>query len=820
MRRILHLSFVLILSFALAACDSAEDRAEAHYQKALELMEAGDPDRAIVELRNALQNVPTLTKARHALAQIYLDETNSPQQAFAEYLRIVEQEPNDTEARIILAEQAFFLANWEEMSRHGEAARTLAADDPRVVALGAALDYRNAVEQDDDAARLQALTVAREAFDPSNPNRILREILMDDDIRSQKFSDALAKLDELIDAHPNELRYHRQRLQLLIALGDSDEIETQLLDMIDRFPEMEEHHQTLIRFYLSRDELDKAEDFLRRLVAEAGDDDVAARGNLIRFLSELRGTEAARAEIEIAIAESSDPTPFKILGAGLNFASGQQEEAIATLEATLEEAGPEDDTSDVQVALASMLLANGNEVGARALVETVLEKHPTNSNALRMNADWLISSDRVDEAIAALRTALDNDPEDVAALNLMADAYTRSGRPNLSRDFLSLAVEASGNAPAETVRYAQRLITEERYLPAEDVLLPALRIAPNNMDLLQTAGRLYLAMEDRGRVQQVIDTLNRLETEQATRLASQLEAELLNRTAGTEEALAYLEQLAANAQGDMSAQALLLQARLTAGDNEGAIAVADAMLAEAPQNPNLRVMYANTLAATGALEEALEVFVALKSEFPNEPSLSIDISRLQSRLGRSEEARATIDEALANDPSEARLLWAKASYLESDGDIEGAIAIYEDLYQRDSDSIIVANNLASLLGTYRTDDESLEQAWTIARRFSDSALPAVQDTYGWIAHRRGDSEDALPHLESAANALSDDAIVQFHYAEALYATGQVQEALDRYRVVTALAGLGDTRDQIQKAQSQIAALEAELAGGEDATTDN
>ncbi|WP_282130219.1 hypothetical protein, partial [Roseobacter litoralis] len=71
------------------------------------------------------------------------------------------------------------------------------------------------------------------------------------------------------------------------------------------------------------------------------------------------------------------------------------------------------------------------------------------------------------------------------------------------------------------------------------------------------------------------------------------------------------------------------------------------------------------------------------------------------------------------------LLWASASYKERAGDIDGAIDIYESLYARDSSSVIVANNLASMLTTYRTDEASLDRAWAVARRFRDTEIPAL-----------------------------------------------------------------------------------------------
>ena len=127
-------------------------------------------------------------------------------------------------------------------------------------------------------------------------------------------------------------------------------------------------------------------------------------------------------------------------------------------------------------------------------------------------------------------------------------------------------------------------------------------------------------------------------------------------------------------------------------------------------------------------------------------------------------------------------MWIKAGEYERAENFDGAIKIYEDLYEIDSNSMIVANNLASLITTYRDDVESLERAFTIARRLRETDIPAFQDTYGWIEYRRGNFEDALEYLEPAAAGLPKDPLAQFHlgmtYA-ALKNTIKAREVLTR-----------------------------------------
>ena len=162
-------------------------------------------------------------------------------------------------------------------------------------------------------------------------------------------------------------------------------------------------------------------------------------------------------------------------------------------------------------------------------------------------------------------------------------------------------------------------------------------------------------------------------------------------------------------------------------------------------------------------------------------------------------------------PDAPDLLWAKASYLERDGDIAGAIAIYEGLYARNSGSAIVANNLASLLVTYRDDPQSLDRAEVIGRRLKGTDVPAFQDTYGYIQFRRGNLTEALAYLEPSAAGLPNDPLAQFHLGEVYAALDRPSDALAQMRRALDLAGpLGDA-DLRAKLTAQIAAIESATA---------
>jgi tetratricopeptide (TPR) repeat protein len=803
---------------ALAACQSSEERAEEHYENALRLVEEGDLDRAAVEFRNVLEQDPQHRDARTGLARM-MRENGDVQRAYQQYLRVAETFPDDAEARIALAEMAIAIQNWEEARRHGERAIELAPEAPGIDVIALNLAYADAIEAEDDTARRQVADQIAVLLEDDPDNQLLRPILIDSALRDEEFGTSLDQIDAAIAQDPDNRRLHDTRLAVLAQLGEADALEEQLRDMITRFPEDTELAGTLLRFFVARGQVDEARAFLRETAETSPDADQRADAwtALVRLALQQDGPEAALGQIDEAIDALNDPVEaatFRALAAGIRFDQGDRSGAIAAMEALLERELPVDLSGQISVALARMLMPDGNQVGARALIEEVLAADATQVDALKMKAAWLIEEDNPSEAIALLRSALDGSPNDVEALTLSAQAYARSGDRNLVREFLALAVEASNSEPEVSIRYANLLASEERFLAAEEVLITALRLAPGNRDLLATLGELYIAMEDWPRTQQVEDTLRRQETPQAERIAAGLQASRLAAQGNMDDAISFLEDLAEQGGGqDLAAEIAVVRARLGNGDEEGALTYLDNIIAANPDNFTLQFVQATVWSAVGMFPEAAERYRSLIEQRPDVEQLWIGLIRALFAQGEIEAAEAALSEGLDALPQGLNLLWAQASFREQQGNYEGAIELYEIMYERAPNQPVIANNLASLISTYREDAESLERAYAIARRLRGSDFAPFQDTYGWIAYRQGEYDEALDHLEPAAAVLVDDPLVQFHLGMAYAAVGRNEEAVAQLERALEVAGPEDTRAQFDTARAEIARLEGVMQGG-------
>jgi tetratricopeptide (TPR) repeat protein len=813
---------VVAISLALAACQSSEERAEEHYQNALRLIEEGDFDRASVEFRNVFENDGQHREARIRFAEM-LRETGDLRRAYSQYLRVAEQYPDDAQTRVALAEMAIASQNWQEARRHGERAVELVPDDPAVPIIALNLAYTDAVEQEDETARRQVADEAAALLEARPDNLLLRTVLLDSALRDGALDRALTEIDAALELTPDDRRLHDARLAVLAQLERAEEVETQLRDMIARFPQDPELSGTLLRFLVARGEQDKARDFLREVAetSENPEERLDAQTALVQLALQQEGPEAALAQLETILDDIEDPAEaatFRALRAGIRFDQGERDAAITEMEAALaNEELPVDVSVRLQVALARMLMATGNQVGARALVEEALAADAGNVDALKMKAAWLIEEDDTRQAISLLRTALENSPDDVEALTLTAQAHARNGDRDIAMQFLSLAVEASNSAPGVSIRYADLLASEERYLAAEEVLIDALRLVPGNLQILSALGDLYIEMEDWARAQQVEETLRRQDNETASRIAAGLQASRLAGQGNMEDAVELLENLADEAGGqDIAAEIAVVRARLASGNVEGAVSYLDDALSRNPDNFTLRFVRATVLAGVRRHAEAIEAYRALIDEQPQVEQLWIGLIRSHYAQGDVDGAEAALEEGLGILPEALNLLWAQASFRERQNDYEGAIELYELMYERAPNQPVIANNLASLISTYRDDEGSLDRAYTIARRLRGVDFAPFQDTYGWIAYRRGDYGEALEHLEPAAATLSDDPLVQYHLGMTYAALEREEEALVQLRRAVEMAdAAGDTRPQFERARAEIERLEAGQGASQD-----
>jgi len=792
----------LLATAPLAACDSAEERVAKHFASAEALMADGDAERALVELRNVFKLDDDHKDGRLLYAGI-MTRRGDLAEAAASYTMVSEQEPENADVHAELAQLAMTLSDWERAVRHATRAYQIDPETLRHRALYAAVAFR-------EGDRPAGLDLARNVLDEDPGNLMAHTVLISDHMDAGRLTAALRQTDMALDVTPRDMGMHVIRLTLLEQLNRRDEVGTHLEAMVAQFPDQPQIEENLIQWYLREGRTEKAEAALRTR-AEAGALRDALR--LARFLRQTRGPEAALADLAARAEAATGADRHSLLRthAAVTFDTGDRDRAIADLEALIAGADPDDETRISQVMLARMYTGRDRTEEASRLVETVLEGDPDMVEALMLRAHRLTLADDTDGAIRDLRRALEQAPDNARILTLMADAHIREGAHELAGERLALAVQASGNGVSESLRYARFLLADARLGPAESVVVDALRRTPENRPLLALLGHIHLERNDAPRALQVAAILDRQNTPDSTRDANTLRAGALRVEDRTDETIAFLEGLAAEGEytARLAAAVPLVQTYIREGDMDRAEGALAALEAEFPDTPVVRMLRAGLFAIDGRTAEAQAIYEALIDEGAGGAQPWLTLYRLLRRTGDRDAAEALLTRGIA-DTGDAQLMLLRAANLErEDKDFEGAIAIYEELYARDTSNAILANNLASMISTYRTGDADLDRAFTIARRLRGTDVPPFQDTYGWLLTRRGDFDEALTYLRPAARALNRDPLVAYHLGVAEQGAGNLDAATEALSAALSLAeGDESLAPQMADAKARIAALKA------------
>jgi tetratricopeptide (TPR) repeat protein len=235
----------------------------------------------------------------------------------------------------------------------------------------------------------------------------------------------------------------------------------------------------------------------------------------------------------------------------------------------------------------------------------------------------------------------------------------------------------------------------------------------------------------------------------------------------------------------------------------------ESQLAKTPENPLALLLRGALHQLAGEADQAEARYRAVIAARSDSPGGYAMLARFYLAENRDAEAEQTLRDGLAAVPNNPGLLLRLASLLEAQGDFDAAIEFYGRLYEVRPDSGVAANNFASLVADHRADDpESLERAFSAAKRLRASEVPQYQDTYGWLQYLRGDFDGALRSLIPVAEALPDNPWVRYHIGMTYSKLGKGAEARLHLEAALELAGEGPFT-KVDEIRAALATLPAE-----------
>lgn len=429
---------------------------------------------------------------------------------------------------------------------------------------------------------------------------------------------------------------------------------------------------------------------------------------------------------------------------------------------------------------------------ARRQFEQALKLKPDYMAAAMNLARMDVRDGKPEAAVARYKNILAKDGNNLMALLELASlARLQQNEP----EYLSLlarATKAHPAAPQAHLALAQHYLDKNNPQKALSEANQALSANPENLDALDTLGRIQLAMGEKESAKSNFAKLVKLAPNSAlAHYKFALAQWALKDAKGTRASLDRALQLEPTFHDAQSARARL---ELESKRPDEALSIARKMQRDHPGLPTGFALEGDSLMVSKQYQAAARGYEQAYRIAPGGP-LAIKLHAAYVAAGQPAEGEARLLQWLKQKPGDsvARLFLASA-YAKA-GQRKAAIAQYEQILRGEPNNPMVLNNLAWQLfleGDARALKHA-EQAYKLA-----PGNPATLDTLGWLLVQKNQTARGLDLLKKAAAKAPQALEIRYHLAAALVRDGQKAQAK---KELAALLRSGKDFPQRQEAQT-------------------
>jgi len=682
---------------------------------------------AIIEYRRAIQADPRLGQARLKLGDAYAqngDGTN----ALREYVRAAELLPDDQDAQLKAAKFMLLAGQYTDAKAAGEKllAKSPSNVEAQIVianALAGLKDFESAVDAFEDAAQL----------DPTRATTY-SELGAAQALKGDRVA-AEAAFRKAVEISPKSALALASLASFVWSKGDPVEAEKLLKQAIDAEPKNTGANRALAMFYLIRNRAAEAEPYLKT-VAEISDRP-EPKFALAEYYLRLNRPDDARAIV----------TPYV-----------KDEKYFV----------------DASIRLARIEASANKKAEAHRILDGVLVRDPKNLNALLIRGLLSLSEGNTVNALTALQTAVEVNPNAIAAHIALAQTHLVRGSVKEAMKSFNDALKIDGNNNVARLGLAKLQLATGAAADAVPLLMQVVTANPQNLEARLLLLNGFMAIGDTVQATALSNGLLKTNADSAAvqtavgSLASQKNDQAAARQA-------YSRALATDTRA-FGALAGLLNAELKNKNFGAARALIEKQLAQNPNDPSLNLMAAQTY---GLLGDQAQMEQALKKTVEADPH-SLEaytmLATMYYKQGRLDYARRELEKYVATAPASVPGNTMLGTVLDLQGKKGEAKARYNTALQIDPRAAVAANNLAWI--DANTEGANLDLALQLAQT-AKAQLPnqhEVDDTLGWIYYKKGMADRAIESFENSTLKAPTNANYAYHLGLAYQKAGDTAKA--------------------------------------------
>jgi tetratricopeptide (TPR) repeat protein len=454
--------FILILCVNLIASCSAPDKDKVeYYQSALEYIEKGEREAAILQLRNALQADAKYGDAHYQLGLLYLED-KQPQKAFGSLLRAADLDPDNLDASLRVAQ--FYM-----LSRKTE-------------------ECRQRVEH-----------ILKK--DPSH--RAALTLLANLELVEGKYTESLAVLEKIGPEVDTSDELQNVKGRIFAAQEQWIQAEEAFKKAIDLGKDNMSNYRTLLLLYQKNQEQEKAKALLDEMVTQFPDNPLVHQ-LLANYYRSIDDKEQLLKELLKIIEIAPDNPRFRLQLAEYYRDNNRDDEA----EKVLSEAKTlEDGNADIAAALATLYFDQRKYDEAKVLFEELEKNNPGHGGTKLLKTRFLLKDDKVQDGITLLQELNKDFPDWGEPYFFLGLAQFQSGDVDSAQNAVAMAIQKYGRSAKYHTLMAQIFQTQGAFEDAGKEAIIALRLNPKN---IRSALILSQALVDLKKFDQALSLLTNI----------------------------------------------------------------------------------------------------------------------------------------------------------------------------------------------------------------------------------------------------------------------------------------------------------------------
>lgn len=405
-----------------------------------------------------------------------------------------------------------------------------------------------------------------------------------------------------------------------------------------------------------------------------------------------------------------------------------------------------------------------------------------------------LGSRQYDKAVSLLAPFVSDQPDQVEAVALLAEAYQAVDRDNDAVALLERSVESS---PELYGTLAQVHESAGRWRDAARAYQGAVEERPQSLPLRAQWATALLNAGEPQRAREVLEEVSASVQRNARALYLLAEAQRRTRAFSDAEATARkLMTLEPKSLGGPRELALIFRDQ---GDHQKVVAVLEPIVtgrfrtADAAEMSNevFRSLYfdlVSTYEDMRQFDKAIAVLTQARTLSPTDPRVDIRLARAQLNAGKGDNAIATLQSATKKFPDEPAVKLELGSVLNRQRKYGDAEHVFKQMIAADPKNADALNSFGYMLAER---GQRLDESVSMVQRALaiEPGNPAYLDSLGWAYYKQNRLDLAEAPLREAAEKLPSVSVIQDHLGDLLNKRGLYQEAIDAWQ--RALDGDGD-----------------------------